>query len=93
MFYACYDTTVSRSNPGHGFANAKQFAAFSTQEKLEAFLDAKKPFDFTARRVSRVEALKNLDSDENNNRGLFIDPVSSVWEDNLSFIVLVPARY
>ena len=93
MLYAFYDTTVSRSNPGRGFANSKQHAAFSTQEKLEAFLDARKAFDFTAKRVSRAEALKNLDSDENGNRGLYLDPVSSVWEDCLSFIVLGPARY
>jgi len=91
--YAFYDTTVSKANPGYGFANSKQYAAFSTKEKLQSFLDAKKPFDFTARRVSRVEALKNLDCDQDKNRGLFIDPVSSVWEDNLRFIVLVPARY
>ena len=93
MLYAFYDTTVSRSNPGLGFANSKQYAAFSTREKLQAFLDARKAFDFTAKRVSRAEALKHLDSDENGNLGLSIDPVSSVWEDGLDFIVLVPARY
>ena len=93
MLYAFYDTTVSKANPGYGFANSKQYAAFSTLEKLEAFLDLRKSFDFTARRVSRAEALKNLDWDGDRSRGLFIDPVSSVWEDRLSFLVLIPARY
>jgi hypothetical protein len=77
MVYAMYDTTVSKNNPGHGFANAKRVIAFSTKAKLESFLEGRN-FDMTAKRVSRAFALKNLETDGGADKGLFLDPTDTM---------------
>lgn len=92
MIYAFYDTTVSKNNPGHGFANSKQYAAFSTKAKLDTFLAGRASFDFTARRVTRSDAMKNLETNGGPDKGLYLDPVAGNLHE-AEFIVLRASRW
>lgn len=72
MFYALYDTTAREGNPGYGFANAKCAAAFTTKGNLDAF---RAPWDLSARRIPRREALKLLEFlPDTRDRGLYLNP-------------------
>lgn len=81
MVYAMFDETVSYERPGNGFANTKRYMAFSSSNKLNSFLEERKIFDFTACRVSRKEALKNLEPyRDSRDKGLLLDdPTGDTW--------------
>lgn len=62
MFYAMYDTTARESNPGYGFANAKRAVCFTSKTSLDAFLKGRENWDFSAKRITRAEAMKMLET-------------------------------
>lgn len=78
MYYAMYDWTAKKSNPGYGFANTKRALAFSTKAKLNAFLVECEDYDFSAKRITRRNAMKMLEPiPEGRDKGLPInDPVT-----------------
>ena len=73
MVYAIIDTTARKSNPSHGFANTKKAIAFSSKEKREAFLDARKDWDLSARAITRKLAMKMLIRDQGGDLVLPLD--------------------
>jgi hypothetical protein len=75
MTYAIYDITARKSNPGHGFANSKRAVAFSTIEKMKAFLAERDNYDFSAKRITRREAMVMLEPCyDSRDKGLWLDP-------------------
>jgi hypothetical protein len=62
MFYAMYDFTARESNPGYGFANSKRAVCFTSKTSLDAFLKCRENWDFSAKRITRVEAMKMLET-------------------------------
>jgi len=78
MFYALYDFTASEGNPGHGFANSKGAVAFVTKEKMAAFLLERENFDFSARRITRKQAMTMLETvPGTNNKGLQLNKIGA----------------
>ena len=89
-YYAQYDRTVSRSNPGHGFCNSKAAIAFSSKDKRDAFVASRDHFDMTCFPISRKKAMTMLDIvDPNNNKGLPLDQVGQ-YEN---YVILYHSRY
>jgi hypothetical protein len=62
MFYAKYDFTAKESNPGYGFANAKRAVCFTGADSLLAFIKGRENWDFSAKRITRAEAMKMLET-------------------------------
>jgi hypothetical protein len=90
VFYALYDTTAREGNPGYGFANAKFAAAFTTKGNLDAFLAFRAPWDLSARRIPRREALKLLEFlPDTRDRGLYLNPDHLYGHGGLAPILLV----
>lgn len=92
MYYAMIDTTARKSNPGYGFANAKRALAFSTKAKLNAFLDEREDYDFSAKRITRREAMKMLEtiphSFKGRDKGLSLD-----GPDTFDYVTLRESNY
>jgi hypothetical protein len=53
-FYVKIDWTVSKSNPGHGFANSKKIVGFTSKAKAKAFL-VERFFDLSAKMIKRSD--------------------------------------
>ena len=62
MFYAMYDFTARKGNPGYGFANTKKAVAFTSKEKMNSFLHEREAYDFSSKRITRKEAMKMRDT-------------------------------
>lgn len=75
MFYAMFDLTVHKGNPGYGFANSKAALAFRTKKEREQFLKDREYFDFTAKALSRGDALKMVEQvyDDPHDKGLYVN--------------------
>ena len=71
-FYAKYHWTVAPSNPGYGFANDWECAAFKSKTEREAFLAYRQEFDFGAHAIPRKEAVKMAETLYNGSRGIEI---------------------
>lgn len=74
-YYAIYDLTAKKNNPGNGFANTKKAVCFSTFSKLMDFLEARKDWDYSSKRITRKEAMSMLESfyGEKGKKGLDLD--------------------
>ena len=55
MYYAMYDSVVSKQNPGFGFANSKNAIAFKTKKERQDFIEKRKSFDFSVKPITRKE--------------------------------------
>ena len=72
MYYAMYDFMTYKGNPGRGFANTKSGIAFKTRAERDAFLAEKGNYDFTAKAITRAEAMTMLEAvyDSRGDKGL-----------------------
>ena len=52
-YYAKYDRSVSKSNPGYGFLNTKRVKIFRTRAQRNNFLDNRQDWDFSAGVIKR----------------------------------------
>lgn len=71
-FYAMYDWTVTKSNPGAGFANSKKAVAFTSKAARDAFV-ADRYYDNSAKAITRREAVKMAEVlSERGDKGIMI---------------------
>ena len=90
MVYAMYDITATKSNPGYGFANSKKAVSFTTSIKLADFLESRK-FDFSAKRITRKEAMTMLESVYGGqDKGLTLDSIDMA---TCKMVVLRSSKY
>ena len=64
-YYAIYDFTVKRNNPSYGFCNAKKAIAFESKKDRDKFLADRSDYDFTAKAISRKQAMRMLEQTPN----------------------------
>jgi hypothetical protein len=87
MVYALYDWTARKGNSSYGFSNTKRAIAFSSIAKRDFFLSSRKEYDFSARKITRQEALKMLEPMPNGEgKGLPLDEL-------YTFTCLRPSKY
>jgi len=65
FYYAMYDFTVKRNNPSYGFCNAKKAVAFETRKDRDKFLADRSDFDFSAKVITRKQAMRMLEQTPN----------------------------
>jgi len=93
-YYVQYDRFIENHNftstvPSYGFANTKEAVAFSTKQKMQAFIDAR-PNDLSCRRISRREAFQMAARDGNNNLVL---PLDDVIDKCVYFVTVRKSNY
>ncbi len=65
FYYAMYDFTVKQNNSSYGFCNAKKAIAFESKTDRDKFLVNRSDYDFTAKAITRKQAMRMLEQTPN----------------------------